>query len=96
MHFWLLVEGEPLPTDFDNSRLHRMCLLADLLHSRGHKITVWSSTTNHRDKVLRSNKKLILNYKNGYDVVLLDSPTYKRNISITRIYHNIQTSKKFK
>lgn len=96
MHFWLLVEGEPLPTDFDNSRLHRMCLLADLLHSRGHKITVWSSTTNHRDKVLRSNKKLILNYKNGYDVVLLDSPTYKRNISISRIYHNIQTAKKFK
>lgn len=96
MHFWLLIEGEPLATDFDESRLHRMCSLAEILHARGHQVSVWSSTTNHRDKTIRSNKELVTNYLPGYDVVFLDSPTYERNISVARIIHNIKTAKKFK
>ena len=96
MHFWLLIEGEPLATDFDESRLHRMCALAELLHARGHQVSVWSSTTNHRDKTIRSNESLVTNYLPGYDVVLLDSPTYDRNISVARIIHNVKTAKKFK
>jgi glycosyltransferase involved in cell wall biosynthesis len=96
MHFWLLIEGEPLVTDFDESRLHRMGALAEVLHSRGHQISVWSSTTNHRDKTLRSNERLVTNYLPGYDVVLIDSPTYQRNISVSRIIHNVKTAKKFK
>lgn len=96
MHFWLLIEGEPLTIDFDQSRLHRMCSLAEVLHSRGHQISIWSSTTNHRDKTVRSNEGLVINYLPGYDVVLIDSPIYSRNISFSRIIHNIKTAKKFK
>ena len=96
MHFWLLIEGEPLVTDFDNSRLHRMCSLTEVLHTRGHKVTVWSSTTNHRDKTIRSSERLVTNYLPGYDVVLIDSSTYDRNISFARIIHNVKTAKKFK
>lgn len=96
MHFWLLIEGEPLATDFDESRLHRMGSLAEILHERGHQVTVWSSTTNHRDKTIRPNKELVTNYLPGYDIVLIDSPTYKRNISVARIIHNVKTAKKFK
>lgn len=96
MHFWLLIEGEPLVTDNDRARLHRMGMLADILHLRGHKISLWSSTTNHRDKTVRPNEQLVTNYKLGYDVILMDAPTYTRNISVSRIIHNIKTAKKFK
>lgn len=96
MHFWLLIEGEPLVTDDDKSRLHRMGALAEVLHARGHQISVWSSTTNHRDKKVRSNERLVTNYLPRYDVVLIDAPTYDRNISLLRIIHNIKTAKKFK
>jgi len=96
MHFWLLVEGEPLPTDYDKSRLHRMCSIAEIIHSRGHQVSLWSSTTNHRDKIVRSNKQLVTNYLPGYDVILLDSPTYTRNVSLARIIHNIKTAEQFK
>jgi len=95
MHFWLLIEGEPLPTDNDESRLHRMCSLAETLHDRGHKITLWSSTMNHRDKTLRTSNKLISNYKPGYDIILIDSPPYKKNISPARIIHNLKTAEEF-
>ena len=96
MHFWLLIEGEPLVTDSDESRLHRMGALAEVLHARGHQVTVWSSTTNHRDKTVRSNDRLVTSYLPGYDVVLIDAPIYKRNISFSRIIHNIKTAAKFK
>jgi glycosyltransferase involved in cell wall biosynthesis len=96
LHFWLLIEGEPLPIDFDDSRLHRMCSLAEVLHARGHKVSVWSSTTNHRNKTIRSPAQIVTNYLPGYDVVLIDSPTYKRNISFSRIVHNLLTAKTFR
>lgn len=95
MHFWLLIEGEPLVTDNDNSRLHRMGMLAEVLHSRGHRVSLWSSTTNHRDKTVRPNETLVTNYMSGYDVILMDAPTYDRNISVSRIIHNVKTAKKF-
>ena len=95
MHFWLLIEGEPLVTDNDESRLHRMGALAEALHAKGHQVSIWSSTTNHRDKTVRANNQLVTNYLPGYDVVLIDTPTYDRNISLSRIRHNVKTAKKF-
>ena len=95
MNIWLIIAGEPLPTDKDGTRLYRNGQLAEMLVKRGHKAIVWESVVNHMLKTKRAEKTTKINYAENHDIVLLDAPLYKKNVSLKRIVHNIKIASEF-
>ena len=84
MKFWILQTGEPLYGDSKNFRAMRAINLSDALISKGHKVVIWSSKFNHQKKIFRdySYKKI----NENLEIILIDSPGYKKNISLKRLY----------
>ena len=80
--------GEPLQLDKDNHNPMRGINLSNSLEKNNFKVTLISTNFNHTYKKLRFNKvnkfKLI-KVKKNLDIVLINSPGYKKNISISRI-----------
>jgi glycosyltransferase involved in cell wall biosynthesis len=85
MHVWLIQQGEPLPTDAGVPRLLRTGLLADALVRRGHEVTWWAATFNHATKTQRASSDQTLRVAPAFQLHLLHSPGYARNISFARI-----------
>ena len=95
MHVWLINEGEALPCDESKDRLRRMGLIAEQLNAKGHKVTWFNSTFYHARKIQRYNQDIKLNISSNYDIQLIWSNSYKRNISLARIKHHNYTAKRF-
>lgn len=89
MRIWLIEIGEPLPTDGHNDRLLRYGLLANKLIERGHKVVWWTSTFDHARKRNRYCSDKVLHVNDRYQLRLLHSIGYKKNISIRRIINQI-------
>ncbi|MGS0746155.1 glycosyltransferase family 4 protein [Syntrophomonas erecta subsp. sporosyntropha] len=95
MHIWLINEGEALPCDDTKDRLRRMGLLAEQLIARGHRVTWFNSTFYHARKIQRYFQDTKVNISPKYDVQLIWSNSYRRNISLARIKHHRYTAKRF-
>lgn len=95
MNFWIVVAGEPLPTDPDKNRLHRGGLISELLSRSGHKVTWWSSTFNHALKKHRSEFYSAIKYRNDFSIHLLHGCAYQSNISFSRLRNHAQIAKQF-
>lgn len=94
MKVWLLKEGETLPCD-ENPRLGRMGLLANELFKLNCDITWWSSTFSHAKKTYRYLEDTNVEIEKNYRLNLIHSIQYRKNVSISRLWHEFDTAKKF-
>tara|TARA_B100001059_G_C17278632_1_gene307119 strand:+ start:155 stop:454 length:300 start_codon:yes stop_codon:yes gene_type:complete len=96
MNIWVIVLGEPIPLDSNKIRLHRAGMLTQELTNRGHNVTFWTSNVDHFNKIKRSKKNRITKLNDNYSIIELSGRLYKKNISFSRILHNIDVTKEFK
>ena len=95
MHIWLITVGEPLPIDGNNDRLHRTGMLAKLLVQKGRKVVWWTSTFDHVRKRQRFNTDTNIKVSNNFEIKLLHSIGYRKNISISRFINHYLIGCKF-
>lgn len=95
MHVWLITVGEPLPIDNSRNRLLRTGILANLLVEKGHTVTWWTSTFIHTQKVQRFHRDTCIHLNEIFDIILLHSICYEKNISVRRIVNQQHIAKKF-
>ncbi|HBQ25237.1 MAG TPA: glycosyltransferase WbuB [Syntrophomonas sp.] len=95
MNIWLITVGEPLPTDDDNSRLYRTGILAKMLNRKGHKVTWWTSNVNHVTKRQRYLDDKTIHLHDNYQIKLIHSVNYRKNVSLSRIFNHYFTARKF-
>ena len=88
MLVWILQTGEPLNCDGDQIRPMRAINLSKALVSKGHNVEIISTRFFHQEKRFRekmNNEKIP-----GIIETFVDSPGYKSNISIRRLFdHHI-------
>ena len=87
MLVWILQTGEPLNCDGNHLRPRRAINLSNALVSKGHKVEIISTRFFPQEKRFRKNIK---NKLTGINETLIDSPGYKSNISVKRLFdHHI-------
>jgi len=92
MKIWFVEIGEPLPVE-DNVRLHRYGLFTKYLASKGHQVSLWTSTFSHAPKKNFFNEDTI-KIIDGVKVHFLYGKGYKKNVSFARINHQKTFAKK--
>lgn len=96
MKVWLIQQGEELPIDPGKPRLLRTGILANMLADRCHEVVYWTSTFNHARKTQRFETDTDINVRDNYNIKLLYSPGYHKNVSIRRIYDHIVMARKLR
>lgn len=93
MRIWFTEIGEPLPLERD-ARLYRYGMLTQSLARYGHEVSWWTSSFSHVSKrhVTDQDSNVTLNDVN---IHLLKGPGYKRNVSISRVFHQMHFARKF-
>ncbi|MEW6281524.1 MAG: glycosyltransferase [Candidatus Eremiobacterota bacterium] len=79
---------EPLPIDEGHPRPMRAGLLAQELAEAGHRVTWWALRFEHFTKTLRPQRGTVP-VSDNLRIVLLEGPTYRRNVSLRRIANNL-------
>ena len=92
---WILQQGEQLPCDPGPPRLLRSAILAAELAKRGHDVRFFNSTFNHQQKRQRAQHSTEIDAGEGYPAVLLRGMSYRKNISVSRIFSQRQVAKEF-
>ncbi len=92
---WLATIGEPLPTDGENERLLRTGILAEQLSQQGHEVLWWTSSFDHVRKRQRTTQDQSITVREGYDIRLLATNSYPRNVSLRRVKNHRMVAKKF-
>lgn len=94
MIVWLITSGEVLPKD--GERPHRAGMLSQVLESRGHCLTWWTTSFDHQSKSYIYNKDTLVKLSERYHQIFLHSRwTYSKNISLGRIMNHWEVGKKF-
>lgn len=83
---WLLQTGEPLHIDAGNPRPMRAMNLANALVASGHKVVLWSSSFYHQEKRHRTNGSYRTMVSPQFEIRLISSPGYRRNIGPGRLW----------
>lgn len=83
---WLFQTGEPLHIDAGNPRPMRAMNLADALVAAGHNVVLWSSAFYHQEKSHRSRSAKRITVSPHYEIRLVPSPGYQRNIGLGRLW----------
>tara|TARA_X000000950_G_scaffold287661_1_gene400944 strand:+ start:303 stop:1547 length:1245 start_codon:yes stop_codon:yes gene_type:complete len=96
LNFWIFQTGEPIHSDKLNLRPMRAMNLSNILISRGHKVTLWTSSFDHQNKIHRSKKFKILEESPNLKIRLIPSSGYKKNISFFRLYDHFILAKNLK
>jgi glycosyltransferase involved in cell wall biosynthesis len=96
MRVWLINSTETVPTDPGNVRLWRMGILAEMLVSRGHEVVWWTSTFRHSHKNQRFPCDTAVDYADRYRLRFLRAPTYRRNVSVQRLWNHHVLGRKFR
>lgn len=92
---WLFKDAEPLPID-GSGRPFRMSLLAEKLLQQGDSVVWFTSRFDHTKKEFRQHKDTINFVSDDFQIILLDGPGYRRNISLARILHQRSVSRHFR
>lgn len=79
--------GEPLHIDGGDSRPMRAINLSNFLLDKGHSVHLVSSKFYHQKKIHRTISEASIS--SNFKITLIDSPGYKKNISISRIIDHI-------
>ncbi len=89
LNIWILQTGEPIHLDDDKPRPMRGMNLANKLIDCGHNVNFISSIFYHQKKIHRSIKNRINIITPQLKISLIDSPGYKKNISLSRFYDHM-------
>ncbi|MEO6070613.1 MAG: glycosyltransferase [Chitinophagaceae bacterium] len=93
MHLWLISAFEPTP--IDNTRPMRFMNIANTAIKRGHTVTFFSTTFKHGKKAHQFPQNTYKTIeKDKYELVLIHSKPYKKNISFERISAHYDLSNK--
>ena len=94
MNIWFVCVGEPVPLDGNIENLHRCGQLAYKFAKNGHNVKWITSNFNHFTK---SAIGIDSNYKvsNKFEITLLKTMPYKKNISLKRFISHYLISKEF-
>ncbi len=94
LNIWFICIGEPLPQNNNFENLHRCGTLAYNFSKKGHNVKWISSNFNHFTK---SAIDIDDNYKisNKFEIILLKTMPYKKNISLERFISHYLISKEF-
>lgn len=95
LNVWIVSDGEPLPTDEGKVRLRRMGMLSEILYQMGHEVHWFSSSFHHYKKEQRSNNDKDISVEENLTIHLLKTKGYSKNVSIERISHHRELSRKF-
>jgi len=96
MRVWLVKIGEPLPTDTGDPRPGRTWLLAEALKRRGHEVTWWTSSFDHRLNNHRAvGLKQAVVDAGKIDLQVLKSPGYRASMSVGRQFDHLIVGIKF-
>lgn len=96
---FLWQSGEPLIIDKDNHVPMRAINLSNFLIKKNFDVTLISSNFNHTYKKFREkkiNKYKIIKIKKNFRIVLIDSPGYRSNISLSRLIDHVMLAKNLK
>jgi len=94
MNVWIIQIGEPNHIDDEGrARLRRTGILCDFLQNDGHNVTWWDSTFSHQTKEKRFIGDKLVKISDLYSIKLIDAGIcYSKNISISRLLHDILSS----
>jgi glycosyltransferase involved in cell wall biosynthesis len=95
MKIWIVEPAEPLPLIDENARKMRCTILANCLLDAGHQVEWWTSNYSHVKKEYRFDKATTITVQPNFQIHLLHTPPYKKNISIQRIIYNLALSKQY-
>ena len=93
MKVWILQTGEPIPIDEGLPRPMRAINLTNKLILSGHKVVLFSSEFCHQTKLHRNPSLLNKPLPNGLETKLIQSPGYKQNLGIARLYDHFRLGK---
>ena len=95
MRVWIITVGEPLPGFSGSSRLWRSGFIANLLASRGHEVTWWTSTVDHfaRTHFVTDCREIAV--RDGLKLQFLHGRLYRRNVSLARLMNHRQIASAF-
>ncbi len=96
MRFWVIKMGEPLPIDGARYRPQRVGMLAESLVARGHTVIWWDSTLEHATKRLRFQKDTSLKLRDRFELRMLRSTTFKKNVSVRRLIDHAVAGARFR
>ena len=86
LRIWIFQTGEPIHSDNGSSRPMRAMNLADLLISRDHKVSIWTSAFYHQERIHRSHTYKVITINPSLDIHLIPSRGYAKNISLSRLF----------
>lgn len=89
LNIWILQTGEPIHLDDEIPRPMRGMNLTNKLVELGHNVNFISSTFYHQKKIHRPNIKKINEINPQLKITLIESPGYKKNISLSRFYDHM-------
>jgi glycosyltransferase involved in cell wall biosynthesis len=83
---WVFQTGEPVHSDGGNPRPMRAMNLTNALTAAGHNVVLWTSSFFHQEKCQRRIIGNRLKISDKLEIRYIDSPGYKRNIGIERLF----------
>lgn len=88
MEVWLMRTSEILPIKDGKNRLLRMGMLGEKLSDAGHHVVWFASSFDHFKKKHLADKDEVISINDNYELNLLHTIGYKKNISISRIINH--------
>ncbi len=89
LRVWVFQTGEPLHIDGENSRPMRAMNLCNALVQKGHSVILWSTDFHHQQKRHRYNENKIIHVSDKFEIRLIKSIGYKKNISLGRLVDHV-------
>ena len=83
MKVWLVNPYGPIPGE--EWREYRFAMIARALHQRGHDVTWWTAAFDHFTKRMRATDWQTIPIAPGFQVVLVPTPGYRRNVGAGRL-----------
>ena len=85
LNIWILQTGEFLQIDKEKGRPMRAINLSEYFLKRGHSVNLLSSDFSHQLKLHRNKKFTVKDLKTNFQITLIPSLGYKKNISFKRL-----------
>lgn len=96
LRIWVVSDHEPLPIDPGDRRLMRVGMLTRALAGAGHQTTWFTSSFDHYLKRQRGLLEGTITLSSNLFLRVLPAPSYRKNVDLARIVHNIAFARKFR
>lgn len=93
MNVWIVNPFDPLPGEPPKLG-GRYATITDTLIKHGHRVVWWTATWYHYSKIFRQIEAF--KQTDNFKIVFISTPSYRKNISISRLYNHYMYGNKFK